>query len=376
MQQFCAGQASLTGPSRSVNLIVPQVRLFRNHPEVRWRYRVYEQIVEGVRRIGGELCQTDIRIQHPGYSDARIYRRKVERNLRLSRLDLAEHPEEPYILYMVGVFEQQLGDAAGSLEPLRRALRFLKLGSNYGAKLFAMTAQALHRTGHPHEALAVCRAGRERYPDDDELRLQETGLTPEADDADGAEALLRRLLDDREAYPPIVSHDLRTVARHHLAMLRRGQGRMADAERLWREALDESPRFAIGWLELGELLLLMGRWTDLDPVLRRLENHLGRTEDAAVMRARALMMRREFAAARDLLERLIRLVPGSLRPRIALSHVLLFEGRDPDAAEASLREVLRLDPGNAPAMANLRVLGQHRGAASGTAAPPRDRACR
>jgi hypothetical protein len=47
----------------------------------------------------------------------------------------------------------------------------------------------------------------------------------------------------------------------------------------------------------------------------------------------------------------------------------LQEGRDLEAAEAALREVLRLEPGNAEARNNLGLLLRHKGAGSGAAQP-------
>ncbi|HKM54252.1 MAG TPA: glycosyltransferase family 2 protein, partial [Isosphaeraceae bacterium] len=151
MQQLCSQQSSLAGPPRSADHLVPQVRLFRNHPEIRWEHRVYEQIVGGVRRVGGDLRQTDVVIQHPGYEDAGLHRRKIERNLRLARLELADHPDDPYVLYTLGVFLQLLGNHAESLTCLQDSLRYMRPGSTYGPKLFALITQALDRTGHPHE---------------------------------------------------------------------------------------------------------------------------------------------------------------------------------------------------------------------------------
>ena len=116
------------------------------------------------------------------------------------------------------------------------------------------------------------------------------------------------------------------------------------------------PTFALGWLELGELYISMNRWDDLDQVVAQLQKDARQFENAAVMRARGMMMRSKYTAARQILEEAIRRSPQSLGPRQALSHVLLFENKDPVAAEQALREVLRLDPNNAEAKQNLAVL--------------------
>jgi hypothetical protein len=63
------------------------VRLFRNLPEIRWEYRVHEQIIPSLRRAGHELRWTDIVIEHTGYRDPALRAQKQERNLRLLHLD-------------------------------------------------------------------------------------------------------------------------------------------------------------------------------------------------------------------------------------------------------------------------------------------------
>ena len=77
--------------------VVDHVRLFRNRPEHRWRYRVHEQILPALKTTGAEIRWTDIVIHHVGYQDALTTRRKLERNLRLLQLDHAEHPDEPFV---------------------------------------------------------------------------------------------------------------------------------------------------------------------------------------------------------------------------------------------------------------------------------------
>src|SRR5262249_11606963 len=76
--------------------LLDQVRLFPNHPDIRWHYRVHEQIMPAVRSQGGDLRWADVTIEHTGYQDRAMRRGKLERNFRLLQLDHAERPEDPY----------------------------------------------------------------------------------------------------------------------------------------------------------------------------------------------------------------------------------------------------------------------------------------
>ena len=44
---------------------------------MRWKYRVHEQILPALRRAGGEVCFTDVRVQHVGYQDPALRGRPI-----------------------------------------------------------------------------------------------------------------------------------------------------------------------------------------------------------------------------------------------------------------------------------------------------------
>jgi Flp pilus assembly protein TadD len=64
---------------------------------------------------------------------------------------------------------------------------------------------------------------------------------------------------------------------------------------------------------------------------------------------------------RALTEDVVTLAPKPLKARSYLTYTLLQEGRDWDAAERALRDLLALDPNNAEARQNLNVLLQQQG---------------
>jgi glycosyltransferase involved in cell wall biosynthesis len=54
-------------PHNPAGTYVDHIRLFRNHPQVRWEYRVHEQILPAVRRQGGGVREAEVVITHVGY---------------------------------------------------------------------------------------------------------------------------------------------------------------------------------------------------------------------------------------------------------------------------------------------------------------------
>ena len=57
--------------------VVSHPRLFRRHPNLRWQYRVHEQILPSVQQLGGLLQWADVVIHHVGYHEGAERRRKV-----------------------------------------------------------------------------------------------------------------------------------------------------------------------------------------------------------------------------------------------------------------------------------------------------------
>jgi glycosyltransferase involved in cell wall biosynthesis len=77
---FMMGQHSRSPDG--VALMVHQVRLFRNDPEIRWDYRVHEQVLPALHRAGHRVHGTDVLITHTGYEDHAKQADKMQRNLR------------------------------------------------------------------------------------------------------------------------------------------------------------------------------------------------------------------------------------------------------------------------------------------------------
>jgi tetratricopeptide (TPR) repeat protein len=265
-QRFPAGHGAAT--------VVRQVRLFRNLPEVRWQYRVHEQVLPSLRKAGHDVRFTDLLVQHHGYLDPELTDRKLQRNLRLLQMDYIEHPTDPFILFNLGWAYVPMRRYAEAIPYLSRSLELSQPGDSIVRKLYSLLADCHRHLGRPEQALAACRAGRACCPDGPELAFLEGSLLAEQGDLAAAEACWRGLLPEsgRSTAPPqaFASYDEGLHGyrvRHHLAELCCRQDRPADAEAHWRAALAERPDFSAAWRGLAELSLRIQRWGDLDTLL-------------------------------------------------------------------------------------------------------------
>ncbi len=182
----------LPGQAGRPTVIVDYVRLFRNHPSIRWEYRVHEQILPAIRRAGHEVKFTDITIAHTGYQDPVLRYKKLERNLKLLHLDQADRPNDPFTLFSLGCSYAELGHHAEAIKFLQESL--------------------LHSSAA--EQQVTCE-----------------GVFPSVD------ANLRCLL-----------------ACHDLAVLNRMEGQDDNAEFYWKAALSNKPTFLHARLGLAELV--------------------------------------------------------------------------------------------------------------------------
>ena len=83
--------------------VVDHIRLFPLIEGVRWTYRVHEQILPALKRAGVPLEWTDITVRHTGYSDRALRFRKLDRDRRILREELAERPDDPFTLVQPGL---------------------------------------------------------------------------------------------------------------------------------------------------------------------------------------------------------------------------------------------------------------------------------
>lgn len=163
--------------------VAPAVRLFRNHPEVRFRYPVHEQIVPSLAHHAqqADLLILDsplIVIHDPGGPEQSAHKR--ERNLRLLRQAVNEQPAEPYFAYLLGSetllrLEEEILPVAGlqvSLRHLEAAWRKLSSWPTeirrqvlYGPALARDLAAARLALGRAREAAAVASAARGDWGD-------------------------------------------------------------------------------------------------------------------------------------------------------------------------------------------------------------------
>jgi glycosyltransferase involved in cell wall biosynthesis/Flp pilus assembly protein TadD len=235
--------------------LVDHVRLFRNDPRLSWKYRVHEQILPALRAAGIPVRWAPVTVTHLGYADAAHRERKLQRDLRLLRIEEQEQPDEPFVLFNLGSVMVEVGRPEEALGYLRRSLAQSSPKDSIVRKLYALIAQCHRTLGRQAEALQACVAGRAHYPDDAELLFVEGVLRQEQGDWSGAVASWQRLVtgSDGDHFASVDGALRGAKARHNLAVAYTKLNCPEQALAQWRKAVAEDPSFVPAWVGLGRL---------------------------------------------------------------------------------------------------------------------------
>jgi tetratricopeptide (TPR) repeat protein len=261
----------------------PEIRLFRSHPDVRYRYPVHEQIAPSLTlqatTEGLVITDSPLVVMHDGgAADQRS--RKRDRNLRLLRQAVLDYPEEPYFEYRLG--SETLLQLDGEVLPvagLRTSLGHLESAwrkvaalpavmrpmVSYGAMLAGDLAAAQLAVGAAAEAARTVATARALWGHSPRLALQAVRaglvLLEGGDAMDGSDATIDEVRRDLDGLVRRTAHGVSPLAvlvhgcRGDLALC---EGRVADAAEAFEQALSLDQDHSAAWVGLAECARLAG----------------------------------------------------------------------------------------------------------------------
>ena len=127
--------------------VVDHIRLFPVREDVRWTYAVHEQILPALRRANVPVRWTDITVRHTGYTDPALRERKLQRDCKILDAELAERPDDPFVLFNLGSIAVERQDWPSALDHLQRSLRGSAPTDSIVRKLFALIARCHQMLG-------------------------------------------------------------------------------------------------------------------------------------------------------------------------------------------------------------------------------------
>ncbi len=233
--------------------VVDHIRLFPLRPDIRWTYRVHEQILPALRRANVPVQWTKLTVRHTGYVDLGLRSRKLDRDTRILVQELEERPDDPFTLFNLGSISSERQDWNGALGFLRRSLAGSAPTDSIVRKLFALIARAHQMLGDSQAALHTCSEGLQLDPADAELWFRKAVVHRHRGESPAAEQCWRRILTLQrpDQFCSVDQGIFGHLTRRNLAVLAAERGDHAEAGRLWREVLAECPgdREALAKLE-------------------------------------------------------------------------------------------------------------------------------
>ncbi len=154
------------------------LKLFPRLSDIRFCYRVHEQVSPAIKKLGLPFKQSGavVRHQNADRSDEGN-RHRNQRNLRLLQLDLDEFPDDPFELMNLGMTYLHIPDGhQKTVEYIQRSLTVMTMGSPMRLNAYMVLASAYKHSQQFDVELRTCLQAKEEFPDDPVLLLRLAGL--------------------------------------------------------------------------------------------------------------------------------------------------------------------------------------------------------
>ena len=335
--------------------VVDHVKLIRNRPDLRFEFRIHEQILPAIRRAGGSVAWTDLYVVHSGAERSPEGRQnKIKRDLRLLNLELEERGEHPFVLFNLGMTLADAEIPEKAVEYLQRCLRVSGPDESHLRKAYALLVSSLSQLEQWDQADEVIDRGLRLFPTDKELLFRQAMLHHQQGRLHQAIRVYGRVLTepvDRH-FTSIDNRICGTKAKHNLAVVHEDLDQWSEAERLWREITEDEPDYVPGWRRLGEQLLRQGLVEETLMMAQRLREEPLTQAVGIILAARACERQEKFSEARSLWDQAVAEHPGDIAIHNERCR-FLFERGTPAEAQQALEQLVQLSPDDPAAWHNL-----------------------
>ena len=369
----------------SNQVVVDHVKVFRNRDDLRFEGRIHEQILTSIRQVGGRVLWMDNYVVHSGADQSpEGIKGKLDRDLRILRVDIKERPEHPFVHFNLGMTLLHLGEFEEAQSALENCVSLSVTKESHLRKAYALWVDTLEHLDAT-EAKRRCWEGLGRYPNDAELAFKLGRLLMLDQQWEQAADAFERIGQTDEARY-FSSMDSGIKGHKSFANLAICYTELEDRKKAidaWRSCLKYAPGFVEAWEGILELALETGDLETLKLVVDEFRNEdearilvmvgnaivaaaekgvdaaiecfekcleeAGKNSFALNQYARFLNECQGWAKSIPVLERLHELDPNNPSPRHNLGVALFQLGRSDDAT-LMLQESLDLRPGHQPTL--------------------------
>ena len=241
-----------------------QLRMFPNHPGLRFRYTVHEQLFHSVAKLGLHCFYTDTTILHTGYEDAELKKKKALRNLLLLEEDPQRVAREPSLAMAMGDSHYILGDFEKGIEAYRRTMEIPNceaINRDIYRELPACIGRGYQKLGRREEAIPWFDRSIALQPEKHEAYYYKAECLMEMNRHAEAETIYAHLITMPISFSSTSNQfDIIQIYSHfYLANYRFQRREYAEAARRLETLNAKYPQVLEAWELLGRCQLALGR---------------------------------------------------------------------------------------------------------------------
>ncbi|MEQ8173152.1 MAG: glycosyltransferase, partial [Candidatus Eremiobacterota bacterium] len=145
--------------------LMPVMRLFPNHPSLRFKGMVQEKIICNDRKLNFKEIDSCIRIWHYGYIDVfHPAKEKYNRDLNIYLRNLKRNPKDPFLYFFISLQYVSLYRYDEAIKYLDYAIKYSSSGFFYFPCLFSAYAGILNKLGRYNEAKKMAEKALSKDP--------------------------------------------------------------------------------------------------------------------------------------------------------------------------------------------------------------------
>lgn len=293
-----------------------QLRMFPNHPEIRFERKVHEQVAFAIRRLKMPVFREDVRIDHVGYETPELKREKAIRNREILLVEFPQYQRDP-------AYVSSIGDSYFLTEDFNTAIQWYQkvLEIPYGERrqpdifrqMPTSIALSYQRMGDWEKAHRWIEKAIQASPQKIDSLFLAAGLREKMGDLAGAAALYERI-NQVPASHTTYAADLEGLKARSLVFLGKIHAKREmynEAEQAFRMCIERYPQVLNSYSELGDLLLKQGRLGEAaDFFIRSIKRGRRGDRDAYLGLAKALALMGQLKEADEVLKEVKTLYPS------------------------------------------------------------------
>jgi tetratricopeptide (TPR) repeat protein len=285
-----------------------QLRMFPNHPEIRFERKVHEQVAFAIRRLNMPVFREDVRIDHVGYESPELKRQKAMRNREILLAEVSQYRRDPAYVCSIGDSYFLTEDFDTAIQWYQKVLE-IPDGERRQPDIFRQMptsiALSYQRMGDWEKAQRWIEKAIQASPQKIDSLFLAAGLREKMRDLAGAAALYERIIQAPASHTTYAA-DLEGLKARSLVFLGKIHAKREmynEAELVFRTCIERYPQVLNSYSELGDLFLRRGKLREAaDLFACSIKRYPGGDCNAYFGLAKALKMMGQMREAAEVLE--------------------------------------------------------------------------